>query len=87
MTAIKQEDLIQIDMQVTELSTTLSKEMGIDWGNGGANNPLNLTYTEGNGVTTSSTTSSSIESPPRSSSASIARVPAKCARGRTRWNT
>lgn len=28
------QDLIQIDMQVTELSTTLTKEMGVDWGTG-----------------------------------------------------
>jgi pilus assembly protein CpaC len=30
------EDLIQIDMQVTELKTTLSKELGIDWSTGAA---------------------------------------------------
>jgi pilus assembly protein CpaC len=29
------EDLVQIDMQVTELSTTLSKELGVDWATGG----------------------------------------------------
>ena len=30
------QDLIQIDMQVTELSTTLSKELGVDWSGSGA---------------------------------------------------
>ncbi len=30
------EDLVQIDMQVTELSTTLSKELGVDWATDGA---------------------------------------------------
>ncbi len=29
------EDLVQIDMQVTELKTTLSKELGVDWATGG----------------------------------------------------
>ena len=28
----KIEDLVQIDMQVTELGTTLTKELGVDWG-------------------------------------------------------
>jgi len=32
----KIEDLIQIDMQITELNTTLSKSLGIDWSTGGA---------------------------------------------------
>jgi pilus assembly protein CpaC len=30
----KVQDLVQIDMQVTELSTTLTKTLGVDWGNG-----------------------------------------------------
>lgn len=30
------EDLVQIDMQVTELETTLTKELGVDWTTGGA---------------------------------------------------
>ncbi len=42
----KIEDLVQIDMQITELSTTLTKEMGIDWGMDGATNPLNPTFKE-----------------------------------------
>ena len=30
----KEEKLVQIDVQVTELNTTLTKELGVDWGNG-----------------------------------------------------
>jgi len=30
------DDLVQIDMQITELNTTLSKSLGIDWTTGGA---------------------------------------------------
>jgi len=39
------EDLIQIDMQVAELSTTLQKSLGFDWTAGGASSP-SLTYSE-----------------------------------------
>jgi TonB family protein len=40
------EDLVQIDMQVTELSTTLDKQLGVDWGAGTATTALKLNYTE-----------------------------------------
>ena len=33
-------DLIQIDMQVTELATTLTKELGVDWSTGGVGTAL-----------------------------------------------
>ena len=43
----KIEDLVQIDMQVTELGTTLSKELGVDWGTGTATSShVALNYTE-----------------------------------------
>ena len=43
----KMEDLVQIDMQVTELGTTLTKELGVDWGAETATSEhLALTYTE-----------------------------------------
>lgn len=38
-------ELIQVDIQVTELSTTLSKEMGIDWTAGGSAG-ITLSYPE-----------------------------------------
>ncbi len=48
------DDLIQIDMQITELTTTLSKNIGLDWNKSGtltggattSNNFLNLDYKE-----------------------------------------
>ena len=42
----KVEDLVQIDMQITELSTTLTKEIGVDWGMGVANAPLTPNFAE-----------------------------------------
>ncbi len=42
----KIEDLIQIDMQITELSTTLTKAMGVDWGTGTATSDLTANYQE-----------------------------------------
>jgi len=41
----KYKDLIQIDLQITELTTTLSKALGIDW-SGGTEGGINLTYAE-----------------------------------------
>ncbi len=38
-------DLIQLDLQITELSTTLSKALGIDW-SAGSGSEINLTYQE-----------------------------------------
>ncbi|MBI3601822.1 MAG: TonB family protein [Candidatus Omnitrophica bacterium] len=46
------EDLVQIDMQVTELSTTLTKSIGIDWNRGGASGAT----TGATGVSTTSGT-------------------------------
>jgi pilus assembly protein CpaC len=40
------EDIIQIDMQVTELSETLSKTLGIAWGSDNTNGNLAFTYEE-----------------------------------------
>lgn len=40
------EELIQIDMQITELSTTLDKALGFDWSAGSAGSPLALQYDE-----------------------------------------
>lgn len=39
------EDLIQIDMQIAELSTSLQKSLGFDWTTG-SNSSLKFTYTE-----------------------------------------
>lgn len=39
------EELIQIDMQITEVSATLDKNLGFDW-QGGKGNALSLDYTE-----------------------------------------
>jgi len=52
----KSEDLIEVDMQVVEISTTLEKNLGILWGNSG-NNGTNAT--PANGTTLSSLSSSS----------------------------
>ncbi len=41
------EDLIQIDVQITELSTTLSKSLGIEWSTGTSSKSTNLTATAG----------------------------------------
>ncbi|MDP2652456.1 MAG: TonB family protein [Candidatus Omnitrophota bacterium] len=41
----KREDLIQIDVQITELSTTLAKEYGFDWVSG-SDSGLAITYPE-----------------------------------------
>lgn len=41
-----EDDLIQIDMQVTELSTTLEKNLGIGWSGGSAGSPLSFNYDE-----------------------------------------
>jgi pilus assembly protein CpaC len=45
---IKVEDLVQVDIQVTELSTTLDKQLGVNWGTSGTDGALGntLTYTE-----------------------------------------
>ncbi|MFH0753746.1 MAG: TonB family protein [Candidatus Omnitrophota bacterium] len=41
------DDLIQMDLQITELSTTLQKKLGVDWGVGdSATNPLLVNYAE-----------------------------------------
>lgn len=43
----KVDDLVQIDMQVTELATTLTKELGVDWGTGTATSDhVEVNYTE-----------------------------------------
>jgi pilus assembly protein CpaC len=39
-------DLIQLDLQITELSTTLSKALGIDWSAGSTSSGINLSYDE-----------------------------------------
>ncbi len=41
-----EDDLVQIDMQVTELSSTLEKSLGINWAGGASGNPLKLNYDE-----------------------------------------
>jgi len=41
----KIEDLVQIDMQITDLNTTLQKSLGIDWATGGTAG-INPTYEE-----------------------------------------
>lgn len=42
------EELVQIDMQVTELNTTLSKNLGLEWSNdtGGTDKQLSIGYNE-----------------------------------------
>lgn len=49
------EDLIQLDMQITELSSSLSREMGVDWSTGTqtvdeTTGNVKTTFTPGNGV-------------------------------------
>ena len=40
------QDLIQIDMQITELSATLNKNLGFDWSGGAIGGDLSLNYEE-----------------------------------------
>ena len=41
----KSEDLIQVDMQIVEISTTLEKNLGIEWGNTGGGSSASSTST------------------------------------------
>ncbi len=42
----KFKDLIQLDLQITELTTTLSKALGIDWSAGSSTSGMSFTYQE-----------------------------------------
>ncbi|MBF0491065.1 MAG: TonB family protein [Candidatus Omnitrophica bacterium] len=48
------DDLIQIDMQVTELSTTLTKQLGLDWSAGGSSSSSSSLGSSGNTTNTAS---------------------------------